>query len=50
LLNIRKAAQVNPTYAEPEISTIVFEMHPQTTFEGVVVSSDDDYRFENNEQ
>jgi hypothetical protein len=42
LLNIRKAAQVNPTYSEPE-STLAFEMRQQTTFEGVRVPSDDDY-------
>jgi hypothetical protein len=45
LLNIRKAAHVNTTYIGPEISTLAFEM---PTFEGVVVPSDDDHRFENN--
>jgi hypothetical protein len=46
LLNIRQAAQL--TYAEPENSALAFEMRPQTTVERVRVSSDDDYRFENN--
>jgi hypothetical protein len=55
LLNIRQAVQAPPpTYAEPENSTFAIEMRPQTTFEGVEVSSDDDYhrfdRFENNVQ
>jgi hypothetical protein len=49
LLNIRKAAHVNPTCAGPDNSTLAFEMRPQTMFEGVVVPSDDDHRFKNNE-
>jgi hypothetical protein len=49
LLNIRKAAHVNPTYTGPELSTIAFETRPQTTFEGVGVRSNDDRHFEINE-
>jgi hypothetical protein len=49
LLNIRKAAHVNKTYTGPEMSTLAFEMRPQTTVEGVGVRSDVDHRLENNE-
>jgi hypothetical protein len=51
LLNIRQAAHVNPANTGPELSTIAFEMRPQTTVEGegVGVPSGDGHRFENNE-
>jgi hypothetical protein len=49
LLNIRKAAHLNSDHTGPDMSTLAFEMRPQTTVEGVGVPSDDDHRFENNE-
>jgi hypothetical protein len=43
---------MQPTYAEPEISRLAFEMHPRMTIEasgeGVREPSDDGYPLENN--
>jgi hypothetical protein len=39
---------MNPTYTEPQNSTLAFEMRPRATVEGVGVSFDDDDRLENN--
>jgi hypothetical protein len=36
LLNIRQAAQAQPTYTGPENTTLAFEMRPQATFESEV--------------